>query len=93
MTTPVLKDARLELKTTRDAKHLLSKAAMLDGMDLRAFVLASAMERARTILQSHSTIALSAQGQAKLVEVLHNQQAPTPAMQALRELPRLKVRH
>jgi hypothetical protein len=36
-----LKSARMELKTTEEAKELLSLAAALDGMDLTAFVLDS----------------------------------------------------
>ncbi len=36
MGTLAIKDARVELKTTRDTKNLLTKAALLDGMDLSA---------------------------------------------------------
>lgn len=36
MGTLVIKHARVELKTTCDTKDLLSKAALLDGMDLSA---------------------------------------------------------
>lgn len=92
MNTLTLKDARLELKTTREAKELLVKAALLDGMDLSAFMMSSAIERARTVLQSHANIALTAQGQARLIEVLQQNLPPTKEMQALRAVPRLKVR-
>jgi uncharacterized protein (DUF1778 family) len=86
------KDARMELKTTAEAKELLSKAAILDGMDLSSFVIASAMERARRIVRDHGSIALSTSGQAQLAELLHSQTAPTKAMKALRSKPRLEVR-
>jgi uncharacterized protein (DUF1778 family) len=92
MATLALKDARLELKTTAEAKAYLSKAAVLDGMDLSSFMVASAMERARAILRDHNTIALSAEAQAQLAQLLHDQPAPTKAMQTLRKMPRLKVR-
>ena len=92
MSSLAIKDARMELKTTREAKELLNRAALLDGMDLSSFMLASAMERARAILRDHDAIALSAQGQARLAEVLQGPAAATRAMQELRGLPRLKVR-
>ena len=92
MGTLAIKDARVELKTTRDTKDLLSKAALLDGMDLSAFMLACAVEKARAVLRDHTAINLSAQGQLELVRVLQQQPQPTPAIQALRQQPRLKVR-
>lgn len=92
MGTLALKNARLELKTTRETKELLSKAAILDGMDLSAFMLASAIEKARSILRDHAAITLSAEGQLQLAKLLKAQPEPTEAMKALRQQPRLKVR-
>jgi len=43
MQTAPLKPARMELKTTYDAKELLNQAAALDGMDLTSFVLGPAI--------------------------------------------------
>lgn len=86
-----LKDARMELKTTKEAKELLSKAAVLGGMDLSSFMLSTAMEKARAILLDHASIQLSVQGQAQLASVLQKPAAPTEAMKELRRLPRLKV--
>lgn len=87
-----VKDARVELKTTKETKALLSKAAVLDGMDLSAFMLASAIEKARAILRDHAAIELSAQGQAALVALLEAQPQPTETMKNFRAIPRLKVR-
>lgn len=92
MGTLALKNARLELKTTPETKELLIKAAVLDGMDLSAFMLASAIEKARSILRDHAAITLSAEGQAQLVKLLQAQPEPIEAMKALRQQPRLKVR-
>lgn len=92
MRAMTLKDARMELKTTRETKELLSKAAILDGMDLSAFMLASAIEKARTILRDHTAITLSAEGQRQLVKLLQAPPEPTEAMIALRSQPRVKVR-
>lgn len=92
MGTLAVKDARMELKTTKETKELLSKAAILDGMDLSAFMLASAIEKARAILRDHALITLSAEGQQQLVNLLQAEPEPTEEMQAFRKQPRLKVR-
>ena len=92
MSTLAIKDARMELKTTADAKNFLSQAAVLDGMDLSSFMIASAMTRARAIMSDHTSIALFAEGQAQLAKLLQSQPTPTEAMKDLRSLPRLKVR-
>lgn len=92
MGTLAVKDARMELKTTKETKELLSKAAILDGMDLSAFMLACAIEKARAILKDHAVIDLSAEGQKKLAALLNEQPAPNEAMKHFRDTPRLKVR-
>ena len=46
MSTLAVKNARIELKTTKEAKELLSKAAILDGLDLSSFMLDAAIEKA-----------------------------------------------
>jgi len=92
MGIPADKDARILLRTTKDARALLSKAATLNDTDLSSFVLTSATEKAHAILQDHASISLSATAQAQLAKVLRKQLAPTKAMDSLRKLPRLKVR-
>ena len=86
-----LKDARMELKTTKEAKELLSKAAVLGGMDLSSFMLSTAMEKARAILLDHTSIQLSVQGQAQLATVLQKPVAPTEAMKELARPKRLTI--
>ncbi|WJJ93291.1 DUF1778 domain-containing protein [Neopusillimonas aromaticivorans] len=92
MSALTLKNARMELKTTKEAKELLSKAALLDGVDVSSFMLASAMEKARAVLRDHGSIQLSAEGQVRLAHLLQDPPAPTPAMKKLRNKPRLEVR-
>lgn len=82
-----LRQARMELRTSESMKELLVKAASLDGMDLTAFVLVSAIEKARQVVKDHATINLSNQGQLNLVEALRNPGQSTPAMQELMALP------
>jgi uncharacterized protein (DUF1778 family) len=81
--------ARMEFKTTMDMKALLGQAAAMDGLDLTAFVLGSAIEKAHKVLNEHASITLSQQGQAALVQML---QTPTQAMKDVMALPDLPVR-
>lgn len=87
MLTTTLRPARMELKTTKDAKELLGQAAILDGMDLTSFVLGPAIERARKVLADHAIISLSKKGQSALVRVLDNPPKPNKAMKELMNLP------
>ena len=84
--------ARMEFKTTMDMKALLGQAAAMDGLDLTAFVLGSAIEKARKVLSEHASITLSQQGQAALVQMLQTPQAPTQAMKDVMALPDLPLR-
>jgi uncharacterized protein (DUF1778 family) len=92
MGTLVVKDARMELKTTGDAKDLLSKAAVLSGMDLSSFMISCSMPVAKNVIRDHASIALSAEGQAKLANLLQSKPAQTKDMKKLRSLSRLEVR-
>lgn len=92
MQTAPLKPARMELKTTYDAKELLNQAAALDGMDLTSFVLGPAIERARKVLSDHAIIALTKKGQATLAGLLAKPPKPTEAMKQLMSLPDFPVR-
>lgn len=81
-----LKTARMELKTTEEAKEMLSLAAAMDGTDLTAFVLGPAMDKARKVLSQYATISLTLEGQAKLAELIQQPTVPTDAMRALMKM-------
>lgn len=82
-----LRPARMELKTSEAMKELLVKAASLDGLDLTAFVLGPAIEKARQVLSTHANIELSRQGQLALAQALRSPGKPTPAMKELMASP------
>lgn len=92
MQTASLRQARMELKTTFEAKELLNQAATLDGMDLTSFVLGSAIERARKVVSDHALIALTKSGQATLAGLLAHPAPATEAMQQLMSLPDFPAR-
>lgn len=84
-----LKDARLEFKTTTEAKDLLFKAASLSGVDVTAFVLTSSIDRARQVLAEHNALSLSQNAQNVLAELLNGNPVPTVEMKKLMSLPQL----
>ncbi|WP_162049988.1 DUF1778 domain-containing protein [Fluviibacter phosphoraccumulans] len=86
MTATLLKDARIQIKTSTADKDLLIKAALLDGMDVSTFVLTSAIEKARDVLNSHTNISLSIEAQKRFVALFSTPLEPTDEMQALMTL-------
>jgi uncharacterized protein (DUF1778 family) len=87
-----LRQARMEFKTSSDMKDLLSQAAALDGLDLTAFVLGPAIEKARKVLSEHASIAIHQKGQLALVQLIQASPTPTRAMKKLMALPDLPSR-
>jgi uncharacterized protein (DUF1778 family) len=79
--------ARMELKTTPGMKDLLQSAAALEGLDLTAFVISSAAEKARTVLTAHAQIAQNVNQQLALIKLLTSPAKPTQAMKDLMNLP------
>lgn len=78
------KSARLDLKTTQQLKSQLEEAAALSGVNLTAFILTSAAEKAREIVSFHSNTILSNSAWSKLNDILENPPKDiTPAMRAL----------
>jgi len=80
----------MELKTTTDARQLLSQAAGLDGVDITVFVLGSAIERARKVISDHAS--LTKRGQTVLAGLLTNPPQPSEDMKALMSLPDFPMR-
>lgn len=83
----MLKRPRLALNTTNEARELLSLAATLDGVDLAAFILGPAIDKARKVIVEHATISLTPESQATLATLLRKPTAPTDSMRQLMDLP------
>lgn len=92
MGTAVLKNARMELKTTRELKQMLNRAATLSGVDLTAFVLSSAEEKARSVIAHHDSLSLSRREQEKFLDVLDQPPEPPAALKKLMGMERLSER-
>jgi uncharacterized protein (DUF1778 family) len=64
------REARLEARLSGAQKSLLQRAAALSGRTLSEFVVASAQEAARKVMQEHAAIQLSRAEQVAFVSVL-----------------------
>ncbi|MBY8054217.1 DUF1778 domain-containing protein [Vibrio fluvialis] len=76
--------ARLDLKTNQLVKNQLEEAAALSGVNLTAFILSAASEKAREVMRFHAQVTLSDTAWRNLNEILEN--PPTEATPALRAL-------
>ncbi|WP_310607184.1 type II toxin-antitoxin system TacA family antitoxin [Buttiauxella brennerae] len=78
-----VKSARVELKTSPDLKDLLREAAAAAGLDLSAFILNAALERAESVLDNQRRRQLTAQSWQQVNQLLSEPAEPTLALQAL----------
>ncbi|WP_329911544.1 DUF1778 domain-containing protein [Serratia quinivorans] len=78
-----VKNARVELKTSPDLKDVLREAAAAAGLDLSAFILSAALERAENVLDNQRRRQLSSQSWQQVNQLLSESAAPTLALQAL----------
>lgn len=78
-----IKNARVELKTSNDLKDVLREAAMAAGLDLSAFILNAALERAESVLDNQRRRQLTAESWQQMNQLLSEPAAPTLALKAL----------
>jgi len=91
MTTATLEDrpvrsndsARINLRTSPDAKALIERAAALMGTTVSSFMLQNAYEAARRVVADNDTLVLSQQAFEAFIAACENPSEPT---QALRDL-------
>lgn len=94
------KTARIDLKTTEFAKEFIRKAAIISGLDMTSFIMASAFKEAEVIMENYNRLELSEKTFSRLHEILNEsdeEAKPTPALVKLmrnkRERARNQVRH
>lgn len=91
MTTATLEDrsarsaesARINLRTSPEAKALIERAAALMGTTVSSFMLQNAYEAARRVVSDNETIMLSQRDFEAFIAACENPSEPT---QALRDL-------
>ena len=74
--------ARLEARISTQQKRLFQRAARIQGRTVSEFVVASAQEAARIVLQNFESIALSARDSKIFVKALLNPPAPSKRLRA-----------
>ena len=77
------KDARIETKLSSKLKEFLQVAALMQGSDLTSFILSSAIEKARDVIDKSSNIYLNENESQQFFEYLNNPPVPTSALKAL----------
>ncbi|WP_044183469.1 DUF1778 domain-containing protein [Phytobacter massiliensis] len=78
-----VKNARVEIKTSAELKEVLREAASAAGLDLSAFILSAALERAENVLDNQRRRQLSEQSWKEVNALIAEPAAPTLALQAL----------
>lgn len=71
---------RIDLRTSREVKEMISRAAATAGVSLSAFLIASAQERAKRILAESETLTLSSRDWDAFFAALDNADKPRPAL-------------
>jgi uncharacterized protein (DUF1778 family) len=78
-----LRNARVDLKTTSDAKTLLERAACIVGTTLSAFILESSLTHARQVLAESQLIQLNAVETERFIRAIENPPEPNSKLKSL----------
>ena len=90
-TVPVKND-RVYLRTTREQKDLLRRAADLRHQQTTEFVLKASLDAAEEVIAQEERIIMSERDFAHFVELIENPKPPTQQLQeAMAEYRRLKI--
>jgi uncharacterized protein (DUF1778 family) len=82
MATPSNPYERIDLRTSPEIKALIVRAAATTGVSLSAFLIASAQERAKQVLDASETLTLSPQDWEAFFVALDNADQPRPKLEA-----------
>jgi uncharacterized protein (DUF1778 family) len=80
---PSTESARINLRTSPEAKALIERAAALMGTTVSGFMLQNAYEAARRIVADNETLVLSQQAFAAFVAAGEDLSEPNEALRAL----------
>jgi uncharacterized protein (DUF1778 family) len=76
------RDDRIELRTTRDEKRLLTAAAAHERLDVTSFIMRVVLPAARDVVEQAERLSLSKRDSLRVLDLLENPPAPTPALLA-----------
>lgn len=79
-TTPATESARINLRTSPEAKALIERAAALMGSTVSSFMLQNAYEAASRLIAQQEVLTLSDRDRNAFLLALDNPPEPTPAL-------------
>jgi uncharacterized protein (DUF1778 family) len=80
--TNVARDDRIELRTTKEEKRLLTDAAATERLDVTSFIMRCVLPVARETVAKTDRVALSDRDTRRVLELLENPPDPTAALKA-----------
>jgi uncharacterized protein (DUF1778 family) len=81
-TDAAARDDRLELRTTKEEKRLLSAAAAYERLDVTSFIMRNVLPTARDVVDRAERIVLSERDTERVLKLLDNPPKPAPALLA-----------
>lgn len=70
MTTPAVKNERINLRLKQSAKSLIERAATFEGKTVSSFILSSALSSAEKTIHEHESIRLNEQDAQRFYDAL-----------------------
>lgn len=80
---PTSESARINLRTSNEAKALIEKAAALMGTTVSSFMLQNAYDAARRVVADNDTLVLSQQAFDAFIDACNTPVEPNDALRAL----------
>jgi uncharacterized protein (DUF1778 family) len=74
------REDRIELRTTRNEKRILTAAAAYERLDLTSFIMRTVLPAARDVVDRSERIVLAERDSVRVLELLENPPKPTPAL-------------
>lgn len=75
-----LREDRIELRTTREEKQLLSTAAAYERLDVTSFIMRNMLSVAREVVNRGERVVLSQRDTRRVLKLLEKPPRPTPAL-------------
>lgn len=81
-TSNVMRENRIELRTTKEEKRLLASAAAYERLDVTSFIMRAVLPAARDVVDKAERVVLSARDTVRVLELLESPPKPTAALRA-----------
>ena len=80
--TRAAREARIELRATKEEKRLLAAAAAHERLDVTSFIMRNVLPTAREVVDRAERIVLTERDTFRVLQLLANPPKPTPALMA-----------